>query len=303
MASTLITLSLATSALGWGVVGFGNSAGRLNESEAAAWNEANSNPNASHSVRFNPYEVGDSNLQFTWTVNVTDISVPSGSRAVSSSVDNPRVINTVHSFSWPESAGEYLNDTLPGTNPSTPFCISLFYNGLPDNVTDAYTSGDANNASCAPALGDACVNALTGALNYGAGVAGCPTVSAWIDLPECRGTGLNVSSIASTSINDRSNLTYAPNATSSYPLGSGNSFAFYQGDVYSGSNASALEEGESRLQLMVVSNAVRQGEATAWNSQALCMRVRTDTSAAVPRGVVATGAVVLAVMTAVFNLM
>lgn len=71
---------------------------------------------------------------------------------------DPHVVSTTYDFAWPAKGN--ISDALDGA--TGPFCIRAATNAvdLPVNLTNGYTEEDGNSASCAPILGQQCVDAI-----------------------------------------------------------------------------------------------------------------------------------------------
>ena len=133
---------------------------------------ANQHPNATKSV---PFAIGS--INFTLTVNVTELTIPAN---ITTSVQNPRIINSVTGLSWTgdKSLNETITDeelshTSPG-GPPAELCVQFPLGGLfSRSETNGYR--DSDNGDCTHALGKKCVDAIkkkggatsTGPMCYG----------------------------------------------------------------------------------------------------------------------------------------
>lgn len=93
------------------------------------------------------------------------------------------MVSTAYDFSGSEDLSDQLNQTASG------FCLSVVsWDDLPVNITNTFTTEDANDTSCIPVLGQACVDAiLSNGSNFrGPACAGPKTL--WSELPECQNT-------------------------------------------------------------------------------------------------------------------
>jgi hypothetical protein len=107
--------------------------------------QADTNPNASHTVRFNA-QGGD----WDWTLQLSDVSVP----AISNSTPDAHVAFTTWHFA--RRNGE--QPVNPKAAQVSPVCAYLMDINFPYNVSSQW---DTDDSSCLPALGAKCVNALT----------------------------------------------------------------------------------------------------------------------------------------------
>jgi hypothetical protein len=107
--------------------------------------QADHSPNASHTVRFNS-QGGD----WDWTLQISDVSVP----AISNSTPDAHVAYTT----WHFSRTEEEKPVNPKNAQVSPVCAYLMDINFPYNVSSKW---EADQASCLPALGAKCVNALT----------------------------------------------------------------------------------------------------------------------------------------------
>lgn len=106
--------------------------------------QADTSPNASHTVSFSSPGYGD----WDWTLQLSDVSVP----AISNSTPDAHVAFTTWHFS---QAGE---PPSRGYRPEDwPFCAYIMDINFPYNVSSQW---DQDNSSCVPALGEACASAL-----------------------------------------------------------------------------------------------------------------------------------------------
>lgn len=117
-------------------------------------------------------------------VNISDSSAPNAP-GVDESVD-AHIVTTTHDFTWPGSG----NVPTELDEPNSGLCLTVADspNDWPVNVTNAYTEDDADNPSCAPVLGQPCVDAILSSSRRN-GFVGCngPSTS-WFHLPECQST-------------------------------------------------------------------------------------------------------------------
>lgn len=112
-----------------------------------ALEQADTNPNASHTVTFNSPGNGD----WDWTLQISDVNVP----AISNSTPDAHVAFTTWHFSRTDQ------ETTPSKrSEDSPVCAYLMDLNFPQNVSSQWNS---SNSSCVSALGASCVNALSAA--------------------------------------------------------------------------------------------------------------------------------------------
>lgn len=244
------------------------------------------NPNATRSIRFNPYgENADGNLtdaSWTWRVNVTDISLP-GVEMGHETDAIPRLITTTHDFTWP--GGGNVSSQI---GEDVPFCVKSghFWSGFARNVTNAFTEDDASSTSCIPALGAACVSAILDDPMLEDD--GCSARSLgkerWDRLPQCS-RSLDYAEWADSTkrgafIPQGGDLNNAEsNMSSNWELTSGGMFMYAQTGLYEtgADEADRAWKNESRaLQIVLIQTFAETGEGREKTSQLLCTRVTTE---------------------------
>ncbi|KAK0662924.1 hypothetical protein QBC41DRAFT_329476 [Cercophora samala] len=146
---------------------------------------AYSNPNATHNITFNPYpnvkQLAD--LEWTWRINISDsLTDPFFN------VSTDFIVRTSYEFIWEDSP---LNSTLAEAIPelgNQSFCavqLVLSERGWPANITNLWTDEDANSTSCAPVLGQDCVDAIIKSAGSNNGGPCLSPGGRWEDAPEC----------------------------------------------------------------------------------------------------------------------
>jgi hypothetical protein len=106
--------------------------------------QADTSPNASHTVSFSSRGYGD----WDWTLQLSDVSVP----AISNSTPDAHVAFSTWHFS---RAGD--GPSRATTPNDSSFCAYLMDINFPYNVSSQW---DPDNSSCVPALGEECASAL-----------------------------------------------------------------------------------------------------------------------------------------------
>lgn len=129
----------------------GNSSGPTHEVSTdvrEALDEADTSPNASHTVRSSSPGNGDWN----WTLQISDVSVP----AISNSTQDAHVAFTTWHFSRTDEESISSKRAI-----DSPVCAYLMDINFPYNVSSRW---DPDDSSCVPALGASCVSTLLTAL-------------------------------------------------------------------------------------------------------------------------------------------
>jgi len=150
--------------------------------------EAYRNPNDTRSIRFKPYPDTPhlADLEWTWRVNISDSrSNPQSNRSTSFTV------RASYDFTYHNvPLNATLDDALPQLN-NLSFCQTWYVpsnRGWPANLTNLYTDAHTNSTSCAPVLGEDCVDAIIRSMGSNNGAPGfaCTTPGgSWEKLPEC----------------------------------------------------------------------------------------------------------------------
>lgn len=145
--------------------------------------EAHQNPNATRSINFKPFpDYPDwNNTEWKWRVNVTDFAQRENRLDL-------RTVHVVYDFSWPQAGN--ITDTFPINNRS--FCMTYAVTEYtPANITNKWTEDNADSTDCAPALGQACVDAVLAASTQNGGNSNTSCITPrtiWADIPACAGT-------------------------------------------------------------------------------------------------------------------
>lgn len=121
--------------------------------------------NASSAIPYR-YSLQESQAEWSWTVNVTDISMP----LASTNLTNARVAYTTYSFSWPFvqlTLAEMIQYSInsSGVYSQDPRVFLPSHYTVPSNTSGAYNASDAG--SCNNVLGAKCVSALLGSISSG----------------------------------------------------------------------------------------------------------------------------------------
>ncbi|KAK4205763.1 hypothetical protein QBC40DRAFT_270827 [Triangularia verruculosa] len=149
--------------------------------------EAYRNPNDSYPIKFKPFPAAQSRqlagLEWTWRVNITDsLTDPFNNQSTDFTV------RTSYEFIYEGAPlNSTLNETLPGLGNQSFCTVQLILKdaGWPANVTNLWTDENANSTSCAPVLGQDCVDAIIKSVGHNnGGTCGDPGGS-WGDAPEC----------------------------------------------------------------------------------------------------------------------
>ncbi|KAI1169501.1 hypothetical protein F4777DRAFT_216162 [Nemania sp. FL0916] len=150
------------------------------------------NPNVSRSATFKPFQNAWQalpegsvlrNAEWTWRVNVSQFYAPYNGSGGTGPSDRQAFVSQTSDFSW--TAKGNFSEAL--NNATGPFCVTQFTQevDLPVNVTNALNTDD---ASCIPALGQACVNAILNRTPMPSEARGCNwgQDGPMFQLPECR---------------------------------------------------------------------------------------------------------------------
>ncbi|QIW99550.1 hypothetical protein AMS68_005068 [Peltaster fructicola] len=138
--------------------------GRLPLNGTETFLQAVPHANASNTVPYR-YDLSQNGPDWSWTVNVTDVSMPNAS----TDLMNARVSYTTYSFGWPfnltlpETIQYYANSSR-GQAQDARLLLPLEYT-IPQNTSAAYK--DSDSGSCNNALGNDCVTALLQSIGSG----------------------------------------------------------------------------------------------------------------------------------------
>ncbi|KAK9413409.1 hypothetical protein SUNI508_02608 [Seiridium unicorne] len=247
---------------------------------------AQQNPNITSPVPFKPFPPSSNpdpnqsleDVKWTWRVNISDLAAPH-TQSKYATVDS-HLVTTTYDFTW-SGGGNF--STISGAHYGSGFCLTIWtpMDDMPVNVTNTFTTYDAGNTSCVPALGQACVDAIIdGRAPRGGDPFRCDApVKSWSDIPECRDTmgyAKDVSQYSGTNtfgigwFNDTNR-----NATMDWQEGQ----SFYESDTapQNGSGSAAYYTAMNRLHIVLV-DPILPSNASGFYSQtpqALCMRVNT----------------------------
>lgn len=209
-------------------------------------------------------------------VNVSEFAIPSDSSY--SEVSDPHVVATTYDFTWP--GGGNLSAAL--NDPTAGLCLSWVSlpKDFPTNITDKYTSDNADDPSCAPVLGQACVDAIlsTGKTSAGPTLGRCTLGQSWFGLPECEDTLGYASKLYKSAAVDTISLGFhnsSSNATT-YDEGDGEGWYGLFSAPQNGSGSAEYYNATNRLHIAMVDAVLPLdlNYGTGWSEgrQLLCMR-------------------------------
>ncbi|KAH9904800.1 hypothetical protein F4778DRAFT_46401 [Xylariomycetidae sp. FL2044] len=259
------------------------------------------NPTATRSIKFNPFEGVWSSLpensrlvgsEWEWRVNVTDVPAPEAD-ADGATTDSHIVVVT-NDLSWP--GGVSLAAALGGGSDQSPFCYTVFppinvavpgWGGpdFPINITNGYDQEQAESGSCGVVLGDECYQAILseGASRAGIGSDGtCQSPQKdWDEISQCAGVFGYAASLGSDTNPGTSGVQLgtqgnATNATEPYPgWMSGEGFFAGISDPVNGSNSQQYLTATNQLQILMINSMfeTESGGSQIGSPQLLCMRV------------------------------
>nr|POE47558.1 hypothetical protein CFP56_00889 [Quercus suber] len=230
----------------------------------------NQNPNATSSVTFDLFSDSTSTTsssQWTWRVNVSDISVPDATVEFPGEDppigDDPHVVNVVWDFEWsgPSGINQAVADGLNASSSSdgttnTQLCLFGVRADLPANVTGKYSADDDGN--CGSTLGSQCVGSILGDILPNPN--GCPLLPSFINLLGCEGS-LGVTTDLEASGFQLADAS-AANASSFF---SGQGFYYHASAAHAGANTTTYQDEVSTLQMLILAGPV--------TNQILCQRV------------------------------
>lgn len=151
LASLLLVLPLSLAQRFPDYVQFqGNSSGPIlgvSSDVREALDQADTNPNASHTVRFSYPGNGE---DWDWTLQISDVSVP----GISNSTTDAHVAFTT----WHFQSRKDVEPLPPRYAAGSRVCAYLMDINFPYNVSSQWEPG---NSSCVPALGESCASALS----------------------------------------------------------------------------------------------------------------------------------------------
>ncbi|KAK0748554.1 hypothetical protein B0T21DRAFT_380353 [Apiosordaria backusii] len=249
----------------------------LAQSHVDIFREAIRKPNATRSIRFNPYpdvrHLAD--LEWTWRVNISDsLSNPYDNRSTEFTV------RTSYDFTYEGAPTDStLEEAVPGLGNQSFCAVQLIWtdSGWPANITNLWTDENTNSTSCAPVLGQDCVDAIiqsTGT-NNGAWDRTCGSQGgSWERAPQCASSLGYMYSLRRVSAKNFPKLNNA---------NSGESFAGLSSMEYSDLDNKTIYENYLNSIHMVLINApvdLIRGNQSSFSTDAptklLCMRVNTS---------------------------
>ncbi|CCF45079.1 hypothetical protein CH063_14278 [Colletotrichum higginsianum] len=257
---------------------------------AELYTESAAAPNATRSVRFQPFaDSGGSNLEldqdeWTWRVNVSEFKLSHlASNFSALNITDPTFFTTTYDLSWP--LGGNISTALRGSN--SPFCVTTFDYLFPPNVTKMYTEENTNSVDCEHILGEDC---LTKLYFEGNNLDGDQCVRPpWTEIPECSGTLGAAAQYRPESGRQPFTFTLATadmnldsdnnSLSEAQPVLSGESIWTFESGVINGAEAAReFSYATNRLQVFMFNNwiDIRNGRASRPNI--LCMRVNVTTT-------------------------
>ncbi|KAI0178838.1 hypothetical protein GGR52DRAFT_276428 [Hypoxylon sp. FL1284] len=246
---------------------------------------AQQNPNATRGVAFKPFDkidltntgLASGDVEWTWRVNVSEFADP---KAIGiQPVADPHIVTTSYDFTWPGggSLDKALNDSMAG------LCVTaMTLPSLPQNVSDKYNSDAANSASCAPVLGQACVDAILGqgATEAGQPLGRCQGSSvSWFSFPECQDTlGYALSLTGSGTVETASFGFHNVESNKTHERSSGEGWFGRFSAAQNGSGSALYYNTTSLLQVAMVNpvlpiKGASNSTPPAQGAQLLCTRV------------------------------
>ncbi|KAL0939182.1 uncharacterized protein CTRU02_205792 [Colletotrichum truncatum] len=288
-----ITFMIASQALSQ-VVRPGGTLGRsepsLDDRSLEIYREAMRAPNATRSITLKPWEWARGNdprlarQEWTWRVNVTDISLPHLASRFPS-ISNPHFVSTTYDFTW--LGGGNISRTLGGS--TSPFCITTVDTVFPPNITNLYNESNTHTSDCEAVLGSDCRSKLdTDGNNLRAGRCGSPR-TIWSKIPECSATfgyalqpefdtyspfGLSTFNINGQPGNN------TRNDTESFMSGDG-FFEMNTGIINGSEAAAAYHNATHNLQLFMFNTWIDIVNGQISRPNVLCMRVNATTVSSV----------------------
>ncbi|KAI1805973.1 hypothetical protein F4811DRAFT_513232 [Daldinia bambusicola] len=276
---------------------FRNPKDRIDPEAREVLRKANQNPTITRSVSYKPFQnkwstiPADSvlrNAEWTWRINVSDVAAPHAESQPPSPRDeqiaDPHVASTTYDFTWSTSGN--MSSALGGA--PGPLCLTRLgdWVDLPVNVTNKYTEDAAQSTSCAPVLGQACVDAILEDEKGGASNS-CSREQRrlWSEIPECR-SSFGYSRAASRSFETLSaGVPVYDNRTTNDTSDdvfweSGQAFYRNVSEPLSGSRSKTFLQNSNRLHVLLVGAMVpdpRNPKFAALERDLLCMRVNATT--------------------------